>query len=240
MDSSAVIFDLDGVLIDSMGGFYQMVLENLNYMGVETTEKKLKLMGKNLLKDYQSPSKREFMPIFKLFWSIGIQAGLPKVKALRFTLKCILNAKKVYYSSPLFTGAIENLNILKNAGFKLGICTLASKKQLENTLEKFNIIHLFEKEALISRNDVKRLKPDPEGLLLALRVMSCDPNKSFFLGDMPIDIIAGSKAGVKTIALTTGLLDRDNLEVYCNPTVIVNSLYEARVWILNYVNDLKS
>ncbi|MHA1972719.1 MAG: HAD family hydrolase [Candidatus Hodarchaeales archaeon] len=239
MNKSAVIFDLDGVLIDSMGGFYQMVLEKLNHMGVQSTEEKLHLMGKKLLKDYQSPSKREFMPIFKLFWSIGTQAGLSKVKTFVFTLTCLLNAKKVYYSASLFSDAVENLNILKNSGFKLGICTLASKKQLNNTLEKFNIYRFFEEKALISRNEVKRLKPDPEGLLLALKALSSPPSKSYFLGDMPVDIIAGTKAGVKTIALTTGLLDGDSLKNYCNPTVITNSLHEACTWILKDSKEIE-
>ena len=55
----------------------------------------------------------------------------------------------------------------------------------------------------------------------------------YFIGDLPIDIIAGNSAGVTTIGLTTGLFNRTALQQYSQPNIIFDSLDQAADWILN-------
>jgi len=235
----AVIFDLDGVLINSMGNFYEMVINDIRKRGIEISSNVLKTLGKELIEDYQTPGRREYSPIIHLFWKIGRRAGLSKFRALFFALQCVRKAKEVYSSAIPFSDTIDSLTRLKEAGFELGIFTLASKKQLALILEKNDLYHFFNPDALVSRNEVKKLKPDPEGLILAFEGCSSSPDLGFFLGDMPVDIIAGTRAGVKTIGLTTGLVSKEILQEYSSPTIIVDSLEEASDWILDQEINIK-
>ncbi|MFX1504952.1 MAG: HAD family hydrolase [Promethearchaeota archaeon] len=233
-DEMGVIFDLDGTLIDSMRSFYILVVDNLRRRGIKISEEALKKVGSELLKDYQTPPSGQGLKlVINLFWKIGRKFGLSKFKTISFTFECVLKARKVYHSAPLFPDTIRSLTQLQEAGFQLGIYTMASRKQLKESLVKHKIVHFFNPRGLISRDDVKRAKPDPEGVLLALKSCSIDPSRSYFIGDMPIDIIAGNNAGIITIGLTTGLLNKTTFQQYSQPTIIFNSLNQAISWILN-------
>lgn len=231
---TAVIFDLDGTLIDSMGGFYEMVIGGLERKGVKYSQKLLSRIGNELLEDFQSvPTKRGIGLVFKLFWKIGRKAQLSRLNALIFGIECVSKARKIYYNASLFPDVKESLNHLRSNGFQLGIYTLASRTQLEETLSKHRIKQFFNPSAIISRDDVGKIKPDPEGLLLALERCSVSPSDGFFLGDMPIDIIAGNKAGVTTIAITTGLVNEKTFNQYSQPNIVFDSLTQATDWIIN-------
>jgi phosphoglycolate phosphatase-like HAD superfamily hydrolase len=107
---------------------------------------------------------------------------------------------------------------------------------LEKILDKYEIIHYFSQAALITRDDVTRVKPDPEGLLLAIKACSTKPQYSYFLGDLPSDIVAGNKAKMTSIGLTTGLLKESLLIRYCTPAAVFDSLEDATTWILESRN----
>ncbi len=64
---------------------------------------------------------------------------------------------------------------------------------------------------LLTREDVERVKPDPEHLLLALRRLNCPPGRALMIGDHPIDILVGKKAGVKTAAVASAESSRSTL-----------------------------
>ncbi|MFX0123824.1 MAG: HAD family hydrolase [Candidatus Hodarchaeota archaeon] len=232
-DAIGVIFDLDGTLIDSMRSFYKLVVDNLEQRNIKISEETLKKVGSELLKDYQTPPSGQGLKlVIHLFWKIGRKSGLSRFKTVGFTFECVTKARKVYHSAPLFPDTKKTLTQLHEAGFQLGIFTMASRKQLKESLIKHNIVQYFNPKGLISRDDVKRAKPDPEGILMALENCSINPSNGYFIGDMPIDIIAGNSAGITTIGLTTGLLNKKTFQQYCQPTIILDSLDQAINWIL--------
>ncbi len=232
--TSAVIFDLDGTLIDSMRSFNDIVISNLEKNGLFITIEEMEKIGIHLLEKFQTPQTNSgFRLVFNIFWNIGRKMGLGRMKAIRFALTCISKVKSVYRNAPIFPDTRESLSKLSKYGFQLGICTNASRKQLEDTIEKHGIKDYFHPKALISRDDVFRLKPDPEGLLLAIKACSTNPQFSYFIGDMPVDILAGNDAGVETIGLTTGLISKSVLQRYSDPSTVVDSLEEATAWIIN-------
>jgi phosphoglycolate phosphatase/pyrophosphatase PpaX len=148
-------------------------------------------------------------------------------------MKCAFQARDVYKSAPLFSDARSTLKKLHDeGGFKLGIYTLAPRKVLLNTLETHDLIRFFGRESLVSRDDVQNLKPDPEGVFLALEGCSVHPSYSILIGDMPADILAGAAAGLTTIGLTTGLISREIFHQFSHPTKIFDSLEQASQWIL--------
>ncbi|MHA1976534.1 MAG: HAD family hydrolase [Candidatus Hodarchaeales archaeon] len=233
----AVIFDLDGTLIDSMRSFNDIVISNLEKKGIILTTDAMETIGVQLLKKFQAPQRNSgFRLVFNIFWSIGREMGLGRLNSLKFALNCINKVKSVYENAPMFPDVKQSLFKLKNTGFQLGICTNASRQQLEDTIVKHGIKEFFHPEAMISRDDVERIKPDPEGLLLVIEACSTNPQFSYFLGDMPVDILAGNDAGVQTIGLTTGLVSKSVLHRYSNPSIVVDSLEQATSWILESRN----
>ena len=132
----------------------------------------------------------------------------------------------------LFPNTKKSLEKLVENGFCLGICTSASRDQMIMTLKKHGIIELFNPEALISRDDVTNLKPAPEGIFLAIHACSTRADECFFLGDMPVDMIAGNRAGLTTIGLTTGLVNRELLLRLSSPSIVLDSIEEATEWII--------
>ncbi len=213
--------------------FYGLVIDGLEQRGIDATEQVLNNVGVDLMKDFQdAPSKQGITLVFRLFWKIGRKFGLSRLKAMSFTLDCLSKARKVYYSAPLFPDVKKTLTLLHNEGFQLGICTMASRKQMIDTLARHEIIHFFNPNGLISRNDVTRMKPDPEGILLAFKECSSHPSFGVYIGDMPVDITAGNEAGTSTIGLTTGLVDEEMFLQFCQPTAIFDSLEHAADWIV--------
>jgi len=216
-----------------MRGFYDLVVNSLERKGVRLTKDIVKKLGTELIEEYQTtPSGQGVRLVINLFWKIGRKAGLSRLKSIRFTHECTTKAKNVYYSAPLFPDVISSLTRLQEAGFQLGICTMASRRQLADTLAKYEINHFFNPKGLISRDDIRWGKPNPEGILLAFRMCSVHPSHGYYIGDMPVDIIAGNDAGTRTIGLTTGLTDEKIFEKYTQPIAIFDSLGHATTWIL--------
>ena len=101
-------------------------------------------------------------------------------------------------------------------------------------MKKHNLLDFFAPNSIISRNEVDSIKPDPEGVFLAFERCSVHPNKGVYIGDMPMDIIAGNRAGTTTIGVTTGLINAKNLKQLCEPDMVFDSLREASNWILDF------
>jgi len=60
---------------------------------------------------------------------------------------------------------------------------------------------------------VEKVKPDPQHLLDALSLLGGEPNKALMIGDHPMDILAGKRAGMKTAAVLTSKSFEDFEEV---------------------------
>ena len=232
--NKAVIFDLDGTLIDSMKSFDVIVRSKLEKKGIQITSEGINDVGHQLLEQSQkNHSKTGFKLIFYIFWTIGRISGLNFLQASIFSISCISEVRKVYKSAPLFPEVKECLSKLSSQGFCLGICTTASRKQLNKILQKYDLKQYFCQDSLITRDDVKRVKPDSEGLLIAIEACSASPKHSYFLGDMPSDIKAGNEVKMTTIGLTTGLLKKSLLLQYSDPSEVFDSLEQATAWILH-------
>ena len=96
----------------------------------------------------------------------------------------------------VFPGITELLDKIKVSGMQLALFTGVEKKMMEYTLTPFKLSEYF--EVRITADDIKKSKPDPEGINLALSRINASPDESMYVGDSPADIIAGKRAGVMT------------------------------------------
>ena len=56
------------------------------------------------------------------------------------------------------------------------------------------------------------MKPEPDGLLKILKDMRVKADRAIFIGDMVTDVIAGNRAGDRTVCVTSGLSQKEDLE----------------------------
>ncbi len=139
----------------------------------------------------------------------------------------ILIALKYGKCARKIKGVIPALNKIKKK-FKIGLLTNCSHKEINGLLKGakinkkiFNII--------IGKDDVKKSKPYPNELFKAEKVMHA--NIKYHVGDSPYDIIAAKRAGVKAIAVLTGVNSRKVLNRE-KPYKIINSIADLPKVIL--------
>jgi phosphoglycolate phosphatase len=92
--------------------------------------------------------------------------------------------------SRAFFDTLIVLRKLQELGYRLALVTNTSRKATDRMLSMHNIEDCF--EVLITREDVQKLKPDPEGILLALQRLK--EHDFFFVGDLVHDSIAAKNA----------------------------------------------
>jgi HAD superfamily hydrolase (TIGR01662 family) len=198
----AVIFDLDGTLLDTKEIFYDIiniVFEKLGFPHV----------GREVLAE--AAAEGEFN------WDMVFPAG-SKVRKEEVLLQVRTIIEEI--SPPLFrertrpiAGAGEILKFLYGAGSKIGVVTSSRMKHVEmkmHALEESGIAAVF--GAIITADDVQMKKPSPEPLYECARRLEVAPGECVYVGDMRVDIRAGKLAGMATVGVLTGFDDYDHLE----------------------------
>ncbi len=96
----------------------------------------------------------------------------------------------------VFPGIPELLKKIRASGRRLALMTGVERAMMDFTLTPFGLQGRFEE--LITADDVRNSKPDPEGILLAMSRIKAEPRQTMYVGDSPADMIAGKRAGVLT------------------------------------------
>jgi phosphoglycolate phosphatase len=122
----------------------------------------------------------------------------------------------------LLPGTVEWLSELHGGAVRIGVVTRNSRGVSQGLLERFHVPH----DLLLSRDDVRRTKPDPSHLLEAIEKLGASPTESIMVGDHWMDIQAGKAAGV---ALTIGVIGNRAPDWFnpCPPDYIVHDLAGA-------------
>jgi hydrogenase expression/formation protein HypE len=98
-------------------------------------------------------------------------------------------------------GAEKCLSILRQRGMLLGILTRNRLGSVKKALARFDGFETKDFAAIITR-DLSQPKPHPEGVLKAAEQMGLRPSELLVVGDFRFDVIAGSRAGARTVLLT--------------------------------------
>ncbi|MDI6826545.1 MAG: HAD-IA family hydrolase [Candidatus Aenigmarchaeota archaeon] len=191
MKIKAIIFDVDGVLLDSdriIIELFQKVARNFK-LRVPTDKEIKEMAGVPLNKS------------IKIFWPDFDVDLFAKTFREQFVNKVILP----------FDGSVEALRILKKSGFKLAIVSGRLRFSIEKHLREagydmdwFNII--------ISCEDTKNHKPNPDPILLACKKLKLKPEEVIFVGDSRFDYEAAKSANVNFVAVLTGVSTEEELK----------------------------
>ena len=127
---------------------------------------------------------------------------------------------ELYRDIRLFAGVEPVLERLRDEGRNLGVVTVKSRMTVELTFELLPLGSYF--TVVVNGDDVASHKPDPEGLLAALRQFGTQPADAAYVGDSPFDLQAARAAGMGSIGVTWGgIHGRERLEPE-SPTALVD------------------
>lgn len=130
--------------------------------------------------------------------------------------------------TPLFPGAPELLEALHAQGVKLAIVSSKRTQVLQEVLANNGAQHFFDR--IIGSDAVKRHKPDPEGLLMALKQLQVERADVLYCGDTLIDAQTAERAGVDFCAVLNGTTTAQ--EFQCVPHVcIAKDLWQLKHWL---------
>ncbi len=189
MKIKAIIFDMDGVLIDAKDWHYEALNKALSLFGMEISR-------------YDHLITYDGLPTRKKLEMLTIEKGLP------VGLHDFINELKQLYTMELiFLKCKPNflheyaLSRLKNEGYKLAVCSNSVRKTVEMMLEKANIIHYF--DFYLSNQDVKEPKPDPEMYITAINRLGVKPEECLILEDNEKGIRAARGSGAHLLKINT-------------------------------------
>ncbi len=191
----AVIFDLDGTLVDSNELHVEAWDEAFRHFGKEFPKEKLrKQIGKG--GDQYLP---EFLNEFEIR-TLG--AEIEQFRSKLFIQKYRDRVRP-------FPQVRELLQRVRDDGKKIALATSGNESETKFYLKLLHISDLV--DAYTSKNDVAQSKPQPDIFLRALNLLHLSATDAIVIGDTPYDIEAAKKIGLSTIAVLCGGFSTDEL-----------------------------
>jgi len=178
----AVIFDIDGVLLDSFETHLKFFQNLMVHFG------------------YDPPTREEYVEVFHLTLIDAIKnlTGSTDDKELDKIFQ-VGRKREVPYPTHLLNTPEGTEDVLKkmSQNYSLGIVTSRVKENVYTLPQLAKIQKYF--QATVSFDDTIKHKPDPEPLLLAARKLNVKPEESVYIGDVKNDVVAARAAGMKVI-----------------------------------------
>jgi len=188
----ALIFDWDGVLLDSGRAYYLGYERVLAEAGIATSPREIYL--------------REGQPtaqlLAHLFAGRRIPVSEPRIRAM-------VDRRRQYQSAigcQFFPGIWRLLSELQAAGYQLAMVTGSSRQSVERLLTE-ELASRF--NAVITADDVQQPKPNPEPFRRAVETLGLEPRQCLVVENAPFGIEAAHGAGCPAIAICTTLLADD-------------------------------
>jgi phosphoglycolate phosphatase len=209
----AVIFDLDGTLVNTIDIYFEVIHAVLERLGLPPVTREVILdaakegefeWGRMLPEE----TERDRGDLLKQMWAVRDEL-FPLMLRERTTI---------------IAGADGLLRKIREAGAKIGLVTSTPRKNLENKwipLGEPGIKHFF--AAVVTADDVEKRKPSPEGFLACAKHLGVEAERCVIVGDTRTDIRAGKSAGMITVGVLTGFDTFEQLKIE-SPDLIVESV----------------
>jgi len=194
--TAAVIFDMDGVLLDSEPLHYQALSRVLGAEGHAWSEKdNERLLGTTVTDSFRI-----------------IAESVPLARPASAYIPIYDRAVVEVLSQPLepSPGARDLLNQLRGLGLPLAVASSSLRSWIDATLRSLNIAGYF--SAIVSGEDVENGKPAPDIYLRAAELLGVAPACCTAIEDAPNGILSAKRAGLRVIALRTPHTSRLSLE----------------------------
>jgi pyrophosphatase PpaX len=176
----AILFDMDGVLIDSLESWLSSLNAALKYL------------------NYKEISREDFV---KKYWGHDLYDNLEKMG---------LSREIGVFCNDVYSNHLDSVHIYpdtkdtlqKLGGYKKGIITNTPKVCAYEIMKQFDLEKYF--DVVITSDDVNKAKPDPEIVLKACEFLDVEPEDVVLVGDTNSDVRAGKAAGCTVIGVNIG------------------------------------
>jgi HAD superfamily hydrolase (TIGR01509 family) len=211
----AVLFDIDGTLLDSNDAHAHAWLDALRGNGKDVpfdlVRSKIGKGGDKMLMEVA-----------------GIDDESPEGKLLSARRTAVFKAHYLPDLGPT-PGGRALLERLRSRGLARAIVTSAGGDELADLMRQAAVVGMF--DTLITSDDAEHSKPDPDLVKVALDKLGVGPREAVMIGDTPYDITAAARAGVSTIAFRSGgWKDRDldgAIAIYDHPAELLSRLDQS-------------
>ena len=180
----AVLFDLDGVLLNSFEAWYHVfnhVRKNLKLKEISRDEFKKKVWGGSVEADAKNYYKNKDVKEIEKAYRNLITKYIHKIELLPDTIKV--------------------LKAIKNKKIKIGLVTNTFREPTLETLKFHKIENYF--DAVITSDDIEKVKPYPDAIIKLCEKLNVIPNEAILVGDTKNDYKAGRAAGCFVVGLNT-------------------------------------
>lgn len=192
----AVIFDLDGTLLDTIDDITDSINSMLNAFGYRTLDRESvrKIIGsgaKKLIADAlpEKVSDEEFVKRLEEYNRVYNASGSPKTK--------------------LFGGIDKVLTELKKRGYKIAVLSNKPQRSTDKVYEKYLKQYGF--DAVCGQSETVKCKPDPSGALYIMKTLGVSPENTYLIGDGETDVMTAINAGIKGVFALWGNRTKEQL-----------------------------
>lgn len=183
----AVVFDMDGVLIDAREWHYEALNRALGLLGYEISR-------------YEHLSSYDGLPTKRKLQMLTVEHGLPE------ELHAFLNSLKQQYTLELVATSCKPvfqhqfaLARLQAAGYRLGVASNSVRRTIEEMMERSDLRQYL--DVIVSNQDVARGKPDPEMYVKAMHTLGAEPHETVVVEDNENGIRAAQAAGAHVLVV---------------------------------------
>ncbi len=213
--NKAVIFDLDGTLLNSLGDLTAAVNHALSAFGFPTRTQ-------SQVRTYLGDGVRQLI------------ARACPADTDDATRAAVLERYLPYYAAHNadltrpYDGVEQLLVALRAAGYRVAVVSNKHDAGAQALCRRFFGDYL---DLVVGADGTRPLKPAPDGVLYAMERLQVTPDAVWYVGDSVQDVRTAHAAGVKCAAVTWGFQDADRLAAE-NPTVMARTAAELKVTIL--------
>ena len=185
----AVLFDMDGVLIDAKDWHYEALNRALGLFGIEISR-------------YDHLHTFDGLPTKVKLEMLSEQYYLPRqLHELVNQMKQLYTTQMVYEKChPMFHHEYA-LSRLHKEGYKIAVCSNSIRRTIELMMDRAMLTDYI--DLIVSNEDVKKAKPDPEMYQTAIESFGLEPKECVVVEDNPNGIAAGKASGAAALEVAT-------------------------------------
>jgi phosphoglycolate phosphatase len=207
-----IIFDFDGTLADTQGYIVATMHKTMCKLGLP-------------LRPAEACAATIGLPLKGCFQQLYPGISDAEAELYMSTYRHIFDENRDESSVDLFPGVKETLGWLKEKGYLLSIASSRTTRTMVKMLEEKDLVSPF--SLFIGVTEVQNAKPHPEPVLKTLEALEVPASEALVVGDMPVDILMGSRAGARTCGVTYGNSTRPEL-LEAGADYIIDSFSELK------------
>ena len=187
----AVLFDMDGVLIDAKDWHYEALNKALGLFGIEISRY-------DHLRTFDGLPTREKLKMLSARYYLPERLH-PLINQLKQSYTLDYICQKCH---PIFQHEYA-LSKLHRNGYKIAVCSNSVRKTIEVMMERSELMPYL--DLIVSNEDVTKAKPDPEMYITAMKRLGLQPQECLVVEDNPNGVEAGKASGAFVLQVVSVL-----------------------------------